>query len=145
MQAKDLMRGEVFTVDETALVEDLTTSLIQEHVHGAPVIDPEGRLVGVVSQQDVFFASMTLVRPEFEQGKGAGSKPPKMTVGEIMTSPAVSVDEDTDAIALCRMMHKLRIHRVPVLRQGKVVGLISSLDICGAVGRGEDLTGPSKP
>ena len=59
-----------------------------------------------------------------------------------MTSPAVSVGEATNIADLCRMMHKLRIHRVPVVRQHKIIGMISSLDICAAVARGEQLGRP---
>jgi signal-transduction protein with cAMP-binding, CBS, and nucleotidyltransferase domain len=60
-----------------------------------------------------------------------------LMVREIMTAPAMSVGEDTTLGAICRMMYKLRIHRVPVVRDGQVCGIISSLDVCAAVARGE--------
>jgi CBS domain-containing protein len=58
-------------------------------------------------------------------------------VRDIMTSPALSAEEDMDVLALCRMMSRLRIHRVPIVREGKITGIISSLDVCDALGRGE--------
>ena len=124
MQAKDVMRREVFTIGEDEPVADLVDVLIREHIHGMPVVNAEGRLRGVVTQQDIFMATVTQTCD------------PDMTVGEIMTSPAVSADEQTDLFALSRMMVRLRIHRVPIVRYDKVTGIISSLDICGAFARG---------
>jgi CBS domain-containing protein len=63
--------------------------------------------------------------------------PMDMPVGTIMTSPAISAEEDTPVIDLCRIMWSLRIHRVPILRKGKVTGLVSSMDLCRAVLEGK--------
>ena len=63
--------------------------------------------------------------------------PRKITVREIMTSPAVSIEEATDVKSLCELMWKLGIHRMPVLREGRVTGIVSSLDVCNAIARGE--------
>ena len=62
MLVRDLMLTEVFTVLETDTVEELAEMLVREHIHGAPVLDDGGRLAGVVTQQDIFFAPMTLSR-----------------------------------------------------------------------------------
>ena len=61
----------------------------------------------------------------------------EMPVSTIMTSPAISAEEDTPVIELCRIMWSLRIHRVPILRKGKVTGLVSSMDLCRAVLEGK--------
>jgi len=126
MTAKDLMSTDVLIVKESDKVEELLDVLVGEHVHGAPVVDESGHLVGVVSQQDVFFGSI---------GEEGGQPP--AAVREIMTSPAVSATEDTDVTALCRMMYKLRIHRVPIVDDGTVIGIVSSLDVCSAIARGK--------
>ena len=130
MQAKDLMRRRVPTVDQDDSVSDLVELLVGEHIHGAPVVDSEGTLVGVVTQQDIFFGSMT--RNGDERGEN-------LKVRDIMTSPAVTADENTEIASLCRMMYKLRIHRVPIMLDGKISGIISSLDICAAVSAGKKL------
>jgi CBS domain-containing protein len=133
MRVKELMHRDVFTIRDNESVESLLEVLVGEHLHGAPVIDEEGRLVGVVSQQDIFFGTMT------REG-GTGSRVPKSLEGlhvkDIMTSPAVSADEETELAALCRMMYKLRIHRVPIVNDGRVTGIVSSLDICAAFADG---------
>jgi len=59
--------------------------------------------------------------------------PMEMPVSEIMTSPAISADEETPLADLCRIMWNLRIHRVPILKNGRVTGLVSSMDLCRAI------------
>jgi CBS domain-containing protein len=61
-------------------------------------------------------------------------------VREIMTSPAVSATETTEVRVLCELMHRLRIHRVPIVRKDRLVGIVSSLDVCGAIAGGQALT-----
>ena len=94
----------------------------REHIHGCPVLDASGTLVGVVTQQDVFLGGAT----RGPEGEGSPA-----TVGELMTSPAVVVSEETEIGSLCQMMLRLRIHRIPIVDGGKVTGIISSLDIIG--------------
>jgi CBS domain-containing protein len=135
MLARDLMRKEVLTIEAGESVATLMDVLVREHVHGLPVVDERGRLVGMVTQQDIFFANVTLDR----QGNSSdgGEPSPEIKVRDIMTSPAVSADEDTEVLSLCKMLTRLRIHRVPIVRDGKITGIISSLDICAALERGE--------
>ena len=66
MRAKELMSQEVFTVCEDDTVEDLVQVLVGEHIHGAPVVNRRGELVGIVTQQDIFFGSMTRGESTFE-------------------------------------------------------------------------------
>jgi CBS domain-containing protein len=59
--------------------------------------------------------------------------PLRMPVSAIMTSPAISAEENTPLRDLCHVMWNLRIHRIPVVRGGRVTGLVSSLDLCRAI------------
>lgn len=122
MVAKELMRRDVFTIREDASVDDLVDLLVREHIHGCPVLDASGTLVGVVTQQDVFLGRAT----RGPEGEGSPA-----TVGGLMTSPAVVASEETEIGSLCQMMLRLRIHRIPIVDGGKVTGIISSLDIIG--------------
>ena len=56
-----------------------------------------------------------------------------MPVSAIMTSPAISAEEKTPLRDLCHVMWNLRIHRVPIVRGGRVTGLVSSMDLCRAI------------
>jgi CBS domain-containing protein len=61
------------------------------------------------------------------------SDPLRMPVSAIMTSPAISAKEQTPVSELCNVMWNLKIHRVPIVRGGRVTGIVSSLDLCRAI------------
>lgn len=128
MLVKDLMRTDVVCFKEDDPLVDVLDTLVARRLHGAPVIDDDDKLTGVISQQDVFFSGMT-------QDLEGNNKP--MTVKEVMTAPPVYASEDSDVVDLCRMMFTMRIHRVPIVEQGKVTGIVSSLDICAAIADGK--------
>lgn len=137
MVAKDLMRREVFTVRDDQSVEEVMHLLVREHIHGCPVIDRNRDLVGVVTQQDVFFSAVTRGDDDADERSDRPAKAPReLEVRDVMTSPAVSATEDTEILALCRMMQRLRIHRVPIVRDGKITGIVSSLDVVGELAAG---------
>jgi CBS domain-containing protein len=137
MRARDLMSDAVLTVGEDDTVEDLVKMLVDEHINGAPVVNRDGALVGIVTQQDIFFGSMTRGADALENTENGVRN--RLRVRDFMTAPAVTVTEDTDVDAICRLMVKLRIHRLPVIHEGRITGIISSLDVCGAVAHGRDL------
>ena len=119
MQVKEMMNTGVVTVRADQPVSELFDILQEAHIKGAPVLDPSGSLVGFVSQEDVMFGSL-----------GGGRDAATAQVGDIMTSPAMSVTESTTVVELAKMMWRFRIHHMPVVRAGKVVGMVSSLDFC---------------
>lgn len=133
MVARDLMQTDVLTVSEEDSLAEICDLLQQAHIHGAPVVSPEGQLVGFVSQEDVLFGSMS-GPPADEAGNGDDFVP---RVRDIMTAPAVAATEETQIEDLCRMMWRLRLHHVPIVRSGRVTGIVSSLDLCRAISDGE--------
>ena len=124
--ARDVMGTGVVKVRADLPVGDLVDLFQQEHVHGAPVVDEADELVGFVSQEDVLFGMMGTAGGESDPADGP-------RVGDIMTSPAVFATEQTSLADVCRLMWQLRIHHVPIVRQGKLTGLVSSLDVSRAV------------
>jgi CBS domain-containing protein len=141
MQAGDLMRKEVLTFRKDDSLEEVLDVLVKEHINGAPVVDDQGQLVGVISQPDIYFGKMTRSDGKDSKSGKDGARP--LLARDIMTSPAVTATEDTEIVDLCRMMCKLRIHRLPIVREGKVTGIISTLDICKTVADGRLV--PSQP
>ena len=188
LRARDLMTRTPVTVPADMKVGALCDLLQEKNINGAPVVDEGGRLVGVVTQEDIIYGAMGHPSPddgEFRSaappapeaktasGRKAGiaSKrvvamlrgrhlqeapparprqgekpfwaehrapdPMEMPVSTIMTSPAISAEEDTLVLDLCRIMWSLRIHRVPILKRGTVTGLVSSMDLCRAVLEGK--------
>ncbi|HJQ96762.1 MAG TPA: CBS domain-containing protein [Candidatus Polarisedimenticolaceae bacterium] len=134
MRARDLMQTEVVTIREDSHV-DLLCDLFQvAHVHGVPVLNAMGELVGIVSEEDVIFGTMGL--PDDEPKPIGDDDGGGVRVRDIMTSPAVCATEETDIVELCRMMWGMRIHHIPIVLNGKVTGIISSLDLARAVAEG---------
>jgi CBS-domain-containing membrane protein len=154
MRVADIMVREVTTVGPEMLIEDLCEVFQLHNIHGVPVVDDEGRLVGIVTQEDVIYGTMGLGHPSREERnipalvRGAASRvhgPARVqSVGDIMTSPAISVEEGASVEEVCRLMWTLKIHRVPVVRGGRVTGIVSSLDVVRAAGGGAvDKNAPS--
>jgi CBS domain-containing protein len=128
MVAKDLMNTAVATVLEDLPVGDLCDVLQAAHVNGLAVLSADGDLVGIVTEQDVLYGTMG--------GREAADGVSPLLVRDIMTSPAVCATEDTDIVELCNLMWGMRIHRIPIVREGRVTGMVSALDLARAVADG---------
>lgn len=147
MRASDIMTRDVATVTPDTRIEELCDLLREQKITGAPVVDSEGRLVGIVSKDDVLFrgragGSDPRQTPDikqlftsgfvgFDQAGGGPSD-----VGQIMTRGVISAPEDATVEDLCRLMWDRRIHRVPIVRGVVLVGIVSALDVCRAVTNG---------
>lgn len=110
LYARDIMTTEVLTVEPGTSVEAAARIMFEQAISGIPVVDDQKRLIGVVSEFDVL-------------ARGGES------VGEIMTRSVITVGEDTDPEAIARMLTEQQIRRLPVVRDGKVVGIISRSDL----------------
>jgi CBS domain-containing protein len=131
------MRCEVFTIRDDRPLSELIDLLVREHINSCPVVGDDEELLGIVTQQDVFFSAVTRDLAEScgrEPHAGRGTC--DLRVRDLMTSPAVSATEETEVLGLCRMMHRLRLHSVPIVKAGRVTGIISSLDIVRQVANG---------
>lgn len=108
--ASAIMTTNVRTLTPDVLVENAARVMFENSISGMPVVDEENRLIGVVSEFDIIS----------KQGD---------RVADIMTSDVVSVGADTDPEAIARMLTEQRIRRIPVVQEGKVIGIISRSDL----------------
>jgi CBS domain-containing protein len=120
------MTAEVVSIGEDATVSQLCDLLQAVHANGLPVLNAQGELVGIVSEDDVLYGTMGV----FDKN---GTP---VLVRDIMTSPAVCATEDTDVVELSRMLSGMRIHRIPILSDGRVTGVVTALDVVRAVAEG---------
>lgn len=121
------------TVGESETVARLCDLLQQEHVNGVPVVDERGEIVGIVTEEDILYGAMGV-----RGGAGEAEAGPETTVvRDIMTSPPVCATEDTELVDLCKLMWRMRIHRVPILRGNRPIGVVSAMDIVRLVVDGE--------
>ena len=114
--ARDVMATEVISVQPSMTVQELAKLLAERRISGAPVVDYRGMLLGIVSDADI------LSRRRNEE-----------TVRSIMTTDVIAVAEDESVQEIALLLSVKRINRVPVLRQGKLVGIVSRTDIVKAM------------
>jgi len=142
MKARDIMTTKLVTVGPETSVKDVVALLVEHKVSGIPVVDAEGKVLGMVSEGDVLRKKIAPKTPDVLSILGAmvyydGAKEyqeafRKMaanTAQEIMTEPAITVDVDDDFGKVGQVILDHHIKRVPVLDKGKLVGLISRSDL----------------
>jgi CBS domain-containing protein len=112
MLARDIMTPDVVVVPPEMPVEEVGALLVDHRIHGAPVVDDAGRLVGMVSLVDLV-------------GRTGD------TAADVMTPDPVCAGEETPVEEIAGMMLEQAIRRVPIVREGRVVGIISASDIIG--------------
>ena len=147
-RAGEIMNTEVIVVREDMDVKELARLFLKEQISGAPVVDRDDELVGVISQTDLVYHSLTRgeepVRGShfYETPRMEGRKIPagfqieeirSVPVSDLMTPVVHSVSERAGLQTIINLMTRKHIHRVVVTRGRKVVGIISALDLLAAV------------
>ena len=140
MKAKDVMTSPVISVEPDASVLEAIRIMLQRRV---PVINKEGRVVGMLTEGDLLRREETGTRRQrprwLEFLVGPGKLADEYTrsrgrkVGEIMSDNPRTVSEDTPLDEIVRMMEKHQIKRVPVVRGGHVVGIVSRANLLHAL------------
>lgn len=113
----DGSRGPVIQVQATDSVADVVAVLAQKRIGCVPVVDG-GTVVGIFSERDVIYGLS-------RQGESLLARP----VGEVMTSPAETIDRETPILAALSLMTRRRIRHLPVVDDGRMVGFISIGDL----------------
>ena len=124
LRVVDIMSRQVVTVSADQKMTDVACLLIDKNVSGAPVVDPEGRCVGILSATD-------FVRHQCQSGM---SGVPETLVREHMSPSVHTISENETLLQASRRLCDAHIHRLPVVAANdRVVGWVSSLDIVAAV------------
>jgi CBS-domain-containing membrane protein len=142
------MTREVITVDLEMGVAELATLFWEKSISGAPVVDAEGRLLGIVTENDLIDQSKKVHIPTvlnildsmifLENPAKLDRELKKMTgtrVRDIYTPEPTTVTEETPMDELASIMAERRLHTLPVLKDGQLVGIIGKADIIGALYR----------
>ncbi len=124
--AADIMSRRVVTLRTNMRVIDAMRKLVRHRISGAPVLDREGTLVGLVSEFDCLrvVASGLYGHEELED-----SEP----LRRVMTSEVVTITPDTDVFMITQLLVDKRIRRVPVVVDGRVTGIVSRHDVLKGV------------
>lgn len=144
-----LTAGKVMTPDPVTVsindsLRDVGEVLLKHSISGVPVVDGTGVLVGILSERDLLdedrrrgalprtalfgtaVVSEDLLLKAYENGM-------QLRAHNVMTTDVICVDEDTPAEAVARMMMNHRVNRIPVVRDGKPVGIVTRSDLLSAM------------
>jgi CBS domain-containing protein len=156
MRAADVMTPNVITVGPDTSVQDLATLLSDRGISGAPVVDASGQMIGIVSEGDLLHrAELGTERQgrrreswwlrSFASGAARDYvRSHGRTVKDIMSRDVVTVTEDASLADIANLLETNRIKRVPVVRDGKVVGIVSRANLVRALAAtaGAPVSGP---
>ena len=143
MLAKDIMRRKVVTVPNWMTLQELVKVFQEAGISGAPVVDERGSVLGVVSQTDLVMArressvGVPLYHREIDgaaEALGIHFEECDQTLAEqIMTPGAISFSEDTPVEKLAGTMLERHIHRVLIIRDNRLVGIVTTMDLLRAL------------
>jgi CBS domain-containing protein len=154
-KVRDWMHRDVRTVGEDVSLVELDHRFLEDRVSGFPVVADDGHLLGVVSRSDVIrqlsveqtwaetlsgyytdWSGLVESEPSLaEVGERLGRRLEERTVADVMARDPVTVAPDELLADAARILVERRIHRLPVVEKGRLVGILSSLDIAGFVAK----------
>lgn len=143
LTAADVMTPHVITVRPETTVKDVAAVMSTHHVSGLPVVTGDGELVGIVTEADLLHkenlphppARFRHAFPGFRRQARAARKAEGLTAADLMTAPVISVEEGTPLHEIAGVMVRRGINRVPVIRAGRLTGIVSRADIVKAFTR----------
>jgi CBS domain-containing protein len=143
MRAMDVMTADVITVKENASVRDVAKLLAERGISAVPVVDDDNRIIGMVSEGDLLhrtetgtgrrrswwlelIASTNELAVDYVRSHGGSVK-------DVMTRDVISVSDTTPVADIAILLEKNRIKRVPVVRDGRLVGIVSRANLVRAL------------
>lgn len=150
INAADIMTKTVMTAKPEDTVRDIAQKLADHDISAVPVCDESGHVIGMVSEGDLlspFTKDKMLKRawwlelltegnalaPEFENYLKLDARRAR----DLMTTPVVTATEETSLPDLADLITSKKVKRVPILRNGALVGIVSRADVVRALARGE--------
>jgi len=147
MKIADVMARDVTTVSPETSLKDVARTLAEAGFSGLPVVSAEGEVLGVVSEADILVKERA---PERRRGGILGwllepsdaeaqAKLEARTAGEAMTSPAITVESTEPVSRAAALMVERGVNRLPVVEDGKLVGIVTRADLVRAFVRDDAL------
>jgi len=124
LSVAEIMTREPYTLGPDDTLATARQLLAEHHIRHIPIVSADGGLLGLVSQRDVLAAGDTSVLNR----EGGGSRENYVALSSIMSSPVQSVDESASLRGTALHLQKHKVGCMPVLRKGKLVGIITDSD-----------------
>lgn len=150
MKAKEIMTEKVVYAKPEQTIEEVAKLLADNKISGIPVVEEDGRVVGIVTEADLLVRTQKLRAPSYIQLLGGIiyldsvkefkeelRKAVAAQVKDIMTDDVVTVGLDTEIEEIATLMADEGVNRVPVVDKEKLVGIVSRADIVRALARKE--------
>ncbi|HEX5453177.1 MAG TPA: CBS domain-containing protein [Stellaceae bacterium] len=147
------MTTDVISVTPDTSVQELARLLCERNISGAPVVDANNRIVGIVSEGDLLHRTETETEHHTERRRARWLesfateralardyvKSHGRLVRDVMTRDVIAVPDTAELAEVADLLETKRIKRVPVLRDGKLVGILSRANLVRALAAGRDL------
>ena len=141
--ARDIMTQEVITVQPNAPIRDLAEIFIEHNISGVPVVDEQGKVLGIATESDLIFHSKRLKVPTVltildsfifldspEKMEQELRKIAAASVSDVYTTPPVTITPDTPLDEIASLMTEKQVHTLPVLDDTeKMIGIVGKKDI----------------
>ena len=131
---RDVMSMQVVTVVPEMTVRELVLTFLEEKVRGAPVLDPQGKIVGVVSEEDVMRLALRPHPNGNGNGNGKGGGMDQVRVKELMRIPRSVVSPDDPLDALLHAFVHDGVRRALVVENGILLGIVTPVDALRGMG-----------
>ncbi|WP_064693773.1 CBS domain-containing protein [Rhizobium aegyptiacum] len=145
LQIRSIMTPNPTTIGPKAKIWEAANAMVNRHISGLPVVDQSGDLLGIISESDFlrrgeihtqaphslwrdFFASRGELAEEYAKNFGND-------VGEIMSSPAVTVQPDASIETAAKLMAEKNVKRLPVVEGNQLIGIVTRFDVMAALVR----------
>ncbi len=149
LQARDIMSKDVITTTPETPVNEVAALLEKHRISGVPVVDADGRIVGIITQSDLVSRARDLELPPtialfdlrlfLETPSHFKKRLEKMlgvTVSEVMTPEPITIPPEMPLQEIAALMARKKVHTLPVVAGGKLAGVIGKIDLIHAQAQG---------
>ena len=140
MLVQDIMSVDVKTVTPDQPVKDIAIRMVMDHISGAPVVDEDNNLLGIISEKDILqhmFPELDEVMSDnhfdFENMESNYKSTMNVKIGDLMTKDVASIDIGMPCLKAASTMWLRKFRRIPVTENGKLVGIVSIGDVHRAI------------
>ena len=152
MKAEDIMVRDVVTVEPQTSITDAVQLLSDHDISALPVVGPDKRLIGILSEADLLEREelgashhhpwwIEAITPASHLAKEFAKAHGK-TVAQLMSTHVISATEDTPLAEIAALLERKRIKRVPIVRDGKLIGIVSRSNLIQALASSELVVQP---